>query len=121
MESRHIRAALSGEILRRVPRWATTLDEIRALANEGMGRSVPHYCLDLVGQDGRLLRRDADLPGAGSFIDVVVVRRKVVCGECFERMRCFCRARDDEDCSCTAETEDVCGWCLHAGGFGDSW
>lgn len=51
-EGMHIRAALSGEILGRVPCRDTTLKEIRELASKGMKWSVPDYCLDLVGQGG---------------------------------------------------------------------
>lgn len=81
------------------------------MANEGMGRAVPHYCLDLVGREGRLLKRDAELPGAGSFVDVVIVPRKVVCGECFDRLTCFCQAFCDDECSCKQETEILCSSC----------
>lgn len=110
-----VRAALSGEVLGRVPRWLGTLQKIRELAREGMKRSVPHYCLDLVGQEGLLLKSDSDIAKAGgAFVDVVVVRRKVVCEECRQRMRCFCGARLDKDCECVEEVNEVnklCSWC----------
>ena len=114
-EGMHIRAALSGEILGRVPCRDTTLKEIRELASKGMKWSVPDYCLDLVGQGGLLLKSDIDFAWVeGAFVDVVVVPRKVVCGECSERLRCFCGALHDKDCACADEVKKLCIWCLWA-------
>ena len=110
-----IRAALSGEILLRVPHRPATLREMRELVHKAMKRPVPQYCLDLVGQAGMLLKSDSDYVSAGgACVDVVVVRRKVVCGECFERVRCFCNAHRDNDCACTEEVNGLCSWCMWA-------
>ena len=107
-----IRAALTGEILGRVPCWPATLNKMRELAHEAMKRSVPLYCLDLV-QGGMLLKSNSDYARAkGAFVDVVVVRRKVVCEECSERMRCFCGTLRDQDCACAEEVKEVCKWGL---------
>ena len=93
------------------------MKELRSLVKQGLeqglGRSVPHYCIDLIGHDGRLISNDADLGSIGTVIDVIIVRRKVVCSDCYERMRCFCRAHDDEDCTCEEQIEDCCGWCFY--------
>ena len=109
----YIRAALSGNIIQRVPNRVSTLKELRSLVNQGLERSVPHYCIDLIGHDGRLISNDADLGSLGTVIDVIIVCRKVVCPVCYERLSCFCRARSDEDCVCEERIEDYCGWCLY--------
>lgn len=106
----YIRFALSGEIMQQVPRWVETLEDIRELANESMDRPVPHFCLDLIGQGGRVMENDSDLSEAGDFIDILVVPRKMICVECQEILNCCCGSLIYE-CTCTEIVNERCIWC----------
>ena len=66
---RYTRAAFTGTLLRVLPAQIETLEEVRELANEGLGGNVPHGCMDLLGQHGKLVR-DTDLADCGPFVDV---------------------------------------------------
>lgn len=107
---RYIRAAFTGTLLRILPAQIETLEEVRELANEGLGGNVPYGCMDLLGQHGKLVR-DTDLADCGPFVDVVLVRRKIVCGGCSCRMSCHCGAAEDVDCVCTSKLDGYCTLC----------